>query len=78
MEIRRYCRNSDLISENFEILLEIRHRQNSDFEILAAGFPVYQELIELINHLKYLLINLSIVDRTDQPTEIPLDEPFNS
>jgi hypothetical protein len=41
MEIRRYRRNSDLISENFEILLEIRHRRNSDFEILAAGFPVY-------------------------------------
>jgi hypothetical protein len=39
MEIRRYRRNSDLISENFEILLEIRHRRNSDFEILAAEFP---------------------------------------
>jgi hypothetical protein len=43
MEIRRYRRNSDLISENFEILLEIRHRRNSDFEILAAGFPDNQQ-----------------------------------
>lgn len=52
---RNSGRNSDIISKNFEILLEIRHYRNFDFEILAAEFPVYRSSMSpLIYNLHFL------------------------
>jgi hypothetical protein len=34
--------------------------------------------MQLMNQLKYPLINLLVVDAADEPAEIPFDEPFGS
>jgi hypothetical protein len=34
--------------------------------------------MQLMNQLKYPLINLLVVDAGDEPTEIPFDEPHGS
>jgi hypothetical protein len=32
--------------------------------------------MEVINQLKYPLMNLSVIDEADQSSEVPFDEPF--